>query len=339
MAQTETATAKPVTDVYKFAQSDGKFNRAPSVFRSWISSEPGAEFPPEKDRYVLYINLGCPWASRTNLVRTLKGLESIIDMVVTDWELFPHGWSFTGRDGTAPKDPLYGFTRLSQLYYKANPEYTGRFTVPVLWDKKKETIVSNESSEIIRMLYKEFDEFLPQELRESSKPGGGLLPNSLKEEIEKMNEWVYDTVNNGVYKAGFASAQEPYNEAVTALFKSLDKIEEILKSRAEKKEGPYLFGKHVTEADIRLFPTIARFDVAYHTIFMCNLYLIREHYPHIQKWLETLYWDESDATRGAFRKSTNFRAIKNGYAIAKKHRSEQVIVPLGPAVEMLPLEH
>lgn len=258
---------------------------------------------------MLYINTGCPWASRTNLVRTLKGLESIIDMVLLDWELFPEGWSFTGRYGTAPKDPLYGFTRLSELYYKANPKYTGRFTVPVLWDKKKETIVSNESSEIIRMFYTEFDALLPEELRESSKPNGGLLPKELEAEIDEMNKWVYDTINNGVYKAGFATVQEAYNDAVTELFKSLDRVEEILQTRAKKNEGPYLFGKYVTEADIRLYPTIARFDVAYHTLFMCNLYLIREHYPYIQTWLQRLYWDETEATRGAFKKSTDFLAV------------------------------
>jgi putative glutathione S-transferase len=242
-------------------------------------------------------------------VRTLKGLESTIELVLLDWELFPHGWSFTGRDGTAAFDPLYGFTRISELYFKANPEYTGRYTVPVLWDKKRETIVSNESSEIIRMFYSEFDGLLPEELRESSKPNGGLFPPGLKEEIEIMNQWVYDTINNGVYKAGFATSQTAYEEAVTALFKSLDRIEHILKERAEKNEGPYLFGKHITEADIRLYPTIARFDVAYHTLFMCNLWLIREHYPHIQRWLERLYWDNSDVTRGAFGKSTDFNAV------------------------------
>jgi glutathionyl-hydroquinone reductase len=299
---------EPKPEIFNFPTKNGAFQRPDSAFRSWISSEAGSQFPPEKDRYVLYINLGCPWASRTNLVRTLKGLEEIIQIVILDWELYAHGWSFTGRDGTAEKDPLYGFTRLSDLYFKANPDYKGRYTVPVLWDKKLGTIVSNESSEIIRMFYTEFDSLLPAELREVNKPNGGVLPAHLKEEIEEMNSWVYPNINNGVYRSGFATTQTAYEEAVTSLFAALDRVE----SHLENNPGPYLFGKHITEADIRLYPTIARFDIAYYGMFMCNLYMIREHYPRIQEWFERLFWDESEETRGAFRKSTNFNAVSYG---------------------------
>lgn len=155
------------------------------------------------------------------------------------------------------------------------------------------------------MFYSAFDDFLPALLRESSKPNGGLLPPHQLKEIDEMNTWVYDTINNGVYKSGFADTQEGYETNVTALFKSLDRVEEIL----SKSKGKYIFGDHLTEADIRLYPTIVRFDVAYHTLFMCNLKMIRHDYPHIQKWLLALYWDESEETRGAFRKSTNFDAV------------------------------
>lgn len=201
---------------------------------------------------------------------------------------------------------MYGFKLHRELYLKADPNYTQRYTVPVLWDKKKETIVSNESSEIIRMLYSAFDAFLPPNLREASKPNGGLYPEHLRKEIDEMNEWVYNTVNNGVYKVGFASTQEAYEEALYPLFASLDRLEEILASNAREGKGPYLFGQHITEADIRLYPTIVRFDAAYFTLFKCNLRMIRYEYPHLHNWLRKLYWDESEETRGAFKSSTYF---------------------------------
>jgi putative glutathione S-transferase len=180
------------------------------------------------------------------------------------------------------------------------------------------------------MFYSAFDSLLPAARREVSKPNGGLLPENLKAEIDEMNEWVYNTINNGVYKTGFATSQEAYELNVRALFKSLDRVEKILSG----SDGPYLFGEHITEADIRLFPTIARFDVAYHTLFMCNLKMIRHDYPHLQRWLTRLYYDKSEETRGAFGASTNFNAIKRGYA----HTPRRQIVPLGPELNMMPLE-
>jgi putative glutathione S-transferase len=289
-------------------KGDGEFRRPDSIFRSVVSSSPDAEFPAEKDRYVLYLNLGCPWAHRTNLVRSLKGLEGIIDIVTTGIVLGPNGWFFSGEDGSADKDPLYGFKYLKELYFKANPAYTGRYTVPVLWDKKKETIVNNESSEIIRMFYSAFDELLPAELREVNRPGGGYYPEQLRADIDEMNTWVYDTVNNGVYKTGFATSQAAYETNVDQLFKSLDRIETHL---ADPKHQPYLFGEEITEADIRLYTTIVRFDVAYHTIFKCNYKMIRHDYPRIHKWLRLLYWDESARTTGgAFKRTTNFPAVR-----------------------------
>ena len=167
------------------------------------------------------------------------------------------GWIFDGKDGSMDKDPLYGFTRIKDLYYKADPNYNLRFTVPMLWDKKKETVVSNESSEIIRMFFTEFDDLLPEEHRESSHALGGYYPADKKQEIDAMNEWVYHNVNNGVYKTGFASTQEAYEEALQPLFEGLDKLEDHL---SQPGHWPYLFGEHITEADIRLFPTLMRFD-------------------------------------------------------------------------------
>ncbi|KAL3473624.1 haloacid dehalogenase [Aspergillus californicus] len=326
--------------IYKHADKDGHFRRKDSVFRSWISRSPGADFPPEKDRYVLYLNYGCPWAHRTNIVRSLKGLEDIIELVICDFELGPEGWLFSGRNGSVDKEPLYGFTKMSELYFKADPAYTGRYTVPVLWDKKHETIVNNESSEIIRMFYAEFDDLLPEERREVNKPGGGLYPAHLREEIDGMNEWVYNRINNGVYKTGFATTQKAYEENLYPLFEALDRVEAHL---AQQGHGPYLFGEHITDADVRLYTTIARFDVAYYLIFRCNLKMIRYEYPLLDRWYRRLYYDESEKTNGgAFGKTTFFDIFKFGYlvSVGKKQGidSSELVIPAGPKPDILPQE-
>ncbi|KAI9725407.1 MAG: hypothetical protein M1828_003257 [Chrysothrix sp. TS-e1954] len=312
------------------AGKDGRFHRQNAQFRNYISADPNADFPAEDGRYVLYLNWGCPWAHRTNIVRSLKGLESIIQLVVCGFELTKEGWLFDGLDGSDPRDPLYGFTKISELYHKADPEYSLRYTVPLLWDKKKETIVSNESSEIIRMFYSEFDHLLPAEKQEINHPGGGLLPKKLKGEIEAMNEWVYSTVNNGVYKTGFADTQAAYEENVYPLFESLDRLEAHL---GEPAHQPYLFGKYITEADVRLYTTLIRFDTAYVTIFKCNLRMIRDAYPNLDRWLRRLYWDEGPETSGgAFKKTTHIGIFKKGYAVAAKWP----VVPAGPKPDVLP---
>ncbi|KAI1623034.1 glutathione S-transferase [Exophiala viscosa] len=324
------------------ADDDGHFRRKDSAFRDWISSESGAKFPPEKDRYALYVNYGCPWAHRTILVRGLKSLEPIIQLITTDFNLTENGWLFTGRNGSDGADPLYGFTNMKELYLKADPEYEGRYTVPALWDKKTHTIVNNESSEIIRMLYDQFDEFLEPDQREANKPEGGFYPPHLRKEIDAMNEWVYNTINNGVYKCGFSMTQEAYDSSVYPLFKSLDRLEEHL---ADPAHQPYLFGEHITEADIRLYTTMARFDVAYYNIFNCNLKMIRHDYPRLSRWLRNLYWDESDRTNGGvFKKTTFFEVYKYGYLRAKGRQTHggsdvgwPVVVPRGPVPDIEPL--
>ncbi|KAF2268078.1 hypothetical protein CC78DRAFT_558624 [Lojkania enalia] len=319
------------TEKHNFAEKDGQFRRKPSAFRNFVSSDPNSPFPAEKDRYALYIHLGCPWAHRANIVRSLKGLEDIIQLIVLDDSETPgRGWCFSGKPGFE-QDPLYGFKWLRELYEKCEPEYKGRYLVPCLWDKRTDTIVSNESSEIIRMLYTEFDSFLPEEMRESTKGENGIFPPHLRAEIEAMNAWVYDTINNGVYKAGFATSQAAYEEHVYPIFESLDRLEEHL---SQPGHSPYLFGDNITEADIRLYPTIARFDVAYFTIFRCNLKMIRYEYPRIDKWLRTLYWDEGEKTNGgAFKKTTTFRVYREGYSKALRWPT----VPVGPVPDILQL--
>ncbi|KAH7412230.1 glutathione S-transferase [Phaeosphaeria sp. MPI-PUGE-AT-0046c] len=310
-----------------FASPDGSFNRKPSTFRSVISPDPDADFPAEKDRYVLYIHIGCPWAHRANIVRSLKGLEEIVQLVVFDASLIHQGsgWAMSGDK----REPLYGFKTLRELYEKAQPDFEGRCTVPMLWDKKKETIVNNESSEVIRIFYNAFDALLPHPLRESSKGSESLLPAHLEPEIDALNAWVYTDLNNGVYRAGFATAQSAYDTAVRGVFTALDRLESHL---AHGKD--FLFGDFITDADVRLFPTIVRFDVAYHTIFKCNLKMVRHDYPRLHAWVKRLYWDEGERTNGgAFGRTVDFQAYKDGYTDAVRG----AVVPIGPEVNILPL--
>lgn len=231
----------------------GEFNRKPSSFRNSISRKEGAEFPPEKGRYHLYVSYACPWAHRTLIVRELKGLNDIIDYTAVHWHMGEGGWRFrTDEDKiggvNVTPDPLYGSKRLADLYFKAQSDYDGRYTVPILWDKKKETIVNNESSEIIRMLYTEFDDLIDDKYK------GLEFLKGMQKEVDELNGRIYDDINNGVYKSGFATTQEAYEKNVYKLFESLDRVEAIL----AKSDGPYLLGKELTEADIRLYPTIER---------------------------------------------------------------------------------
>ncbi|KAH1572050.1 SPS-sensor component ptr3 [Aspergillus fumigatus] len=324
-----TSSAGKITDWVDPKDKSGEFKRQQSVFRNFISREPGAQFPPEKDRYHLYVSYACPWAHRTLITRKLKGLEDIISFTSVHWHLGENGWRFATADEevageNVTPDPLHpDFTHLRAIYFSNDPDYTGRFTVPVLFDKKTQRIVSNESSEIIRMFYYEFDDFLPEKYRNVD-----LYPPALRSEIDATNDWTYNDVNNGVYKSGFATTQEAYEKAVTTLFASLDRIEAHLSKDAN---SPYFFGSSITEVDIRLFTTIIRFDPVYVQHFKCNIRDIRSGYPAIHRWVRRLYWDVP-----AFRETTNFEHIKKHYTKSHKQINQFAITPVGPVPDILP---
>ncbi|KAK9567373.1 S-glutathionyl-(chloro)hydroquinone reductase [Aspergillus fumigatus] len=324
-----TSSAGKITDWVDPKDKSGEFKRQQSVFRNFISREPGAQFPPEKDRYHLYVSYACPWAHRTLITRKLKGLEDIISFTSVHWHLGENGWRFATADEevageNVTPDPLHpDFTHLRAIYFSNDPDYTGRFTVPVLFDKKTQRIVSNESSEIIRMFYYEFDDLLPEKYRNVD-----LYPPALRSEIDATNDWTYNDVNNGVYKSGFATTQEAYEKAVTTLFASLDRIEAHLSKDAN---SPYFFGSSITEVDIRLFTTIIRFDPVYVQHFKCNIRDIRSGYPAIHRWVRRLYWDVP-----AFRETTNFEHIKKHYTKSHKQINQFAITPVGPVPDILP---
>jgi len=309
--------------ILKWASPNGEFRRAASTFRDFIGKD--GVFAPEKGRYHLYVSLACPWAHRTLVVRKLKGLEDLIGVTVVSPHLGELGWPFASSHQFpgAETDPLHpAYKHLRELYLSVNPDYSGRFTVPVLWDKKLETIVNNESSEIIRILNSGFNGFLEH----GSQKDLDLYPSSLRSEIDELNAWVYDTVNNGVYKAGFATTQSAYEDAIQPLFASLDRLEKIL----EGKE--YLVGNRLTEADVRLYTTIIRFDPVYHGHFKCNLGSIRHNYPNINRWLKNLYWKNP-----AFKATTDFNHIKVHYYWSHAQINPTRVVPLGPKENIEPL--
>jgi len=242
------------------------------------------------------------------------------------------GWRFVQDNEQVPgenatKDPLHPeFTHLRDIYFSVNSSYEGRFTVPTLYDKKSKTIVSNESSEIIRMFYTEFDDLLPEKYKNVH-----LFPKDLQQQIEDTNDWTYNDINNGVYKSGFASSQDAYEKAVHQLFKSLDRAEKHL---ADNKDvGPYYFGSNITEADVRLYTTIIRFDAVYVQHFKCNIRDIRSGYPNLHKWVRNLYWNVP-----AFGTTTQFEHIKNHYTRSHKQINPFSITPVGPVPDILPLE-
>jgi putative glutathione S-transferase len=252
-------------------------------------------------------------------------LDEIIGVSVVDHYMDDQGWRFTTPDKVpgATEDDINHAKRIRDIYFKADENYNARFTVPVLWDKKLNTIVSNESAEIIRMFYHEFDEFVSPQYKAID-----LLPDALKSEIESLNVWTYEYINNGVYKTGFATTQEAYDEHVHNLFKHLDKIEKVIGDNG----GPYVLGNQLTEIDVRLYTTIVRFDAVYVQHFKCNIGMIRYNYPNLHKWVRNLYWNHA-----AFKDTTNFDHIKLHYTKSHLKYNPFGITPAGPVPNILRL--
>lgn len=301
---------------YDTGKTGGRFVRSASAFRSWITPDgaPGPSgsggFAAEAGRYHLYVCLACPWAHRTLIFRKLKNLEDRISLSVVHWLMLEHGWTFEPGAGVIP-DPVNGARYLHEVYTAADPGYTGRVTVPVLWDKKTGTIVNNESAEIIRMLNSAFDG-LPD------VPPLDFYPAHLREEIDALNTRIYETVNNGVYRAGFATTQQAYEEAIGPLFETLDWLDRRLAGQ------PYLTGDAITEADWRLFTTLLRFDAVYYGHFKCNVRRIVD-YPHLWPYAQDLYRQPGVAD------TVNFAHIKGHYYGSHRTINPTGIVPVGPA--------
>ncbi|ARE41220.1 Glutathione S-transferase, omega [Rhodovulum sp. P5] len=294
------------------ADDKGRFVRQVSSFRNWITPDGSAGptgdggFKAEAGRYRLYVALICPWASRTLIARKLKGLDDLIPITVVNPVMSDQGWRFGGYPG-AGEDPLFGAEYLHQIYTRADPHFTGRATVPVLWDMKQGVMVNNESADILRMFDTAFDPLAPSDLR--------LYPQDLAPEIDALNAEVYDRLNNGVYKAGFASTQAAYDEAVAGVFETLDMLEARL-------TGDYLFGDRLTETDIRVFVTLIRFDAAYHGLFKTNRRRIAD-YPRLSAHMERVL------TLPGVRETVNMDHITRGY-YAIKALNPTGIRPAGP---------
>ena len=295
---------------YDTKSTGGRYERKQSTFRNQVRADPGAEFAAEADRYHLYVSLACPWAHRTLIYRKLLGLEEIISLSVVDPYMGAEGWFFSEEPDSIP-DTVNQKQFLREIYLLADPRFTGRVTVPVLWDRKTRTIVNNESSEIIRMLNSEFAEF--------SDAADDFYPEPLREQIDAVNEFVYPRINNGVYRCGFATTQSSYEEAFWQLFGALDILEQRLAGQK------YLIGDSITEADWRLFTTLVRFDAVYVGHFKCNLRRIAD-YPNLSQYLLRLVRVPGVA------ETVNLTHIKRHYYESHSSINPTGIVPLGPAL-------
>lgn len=302
---------------YDTKSTKGRFERSKSQFRNWVTADGSAGptgeggFKAEPGRYHLYVSYACPWAHRTLIFRALKKLEDVISVSVVDYLMAEEGWTFYGTTGSTGDD-LYGSKRLYEIYTRADPNYSGRVTVPVLWDKQRQTIVSNESSEIIRMLNTAFNEFGDASL--------DFYPDALAAEIDALNDFIYPNINNGVYRAGFATSQDAYEEAFKQLFAALDTLEDRLSRQR------YLTGSSLTEADWRLFTTLLRFDPVYVGHFKCNLRRIAD-YPNLWNYTRELYQVPGVAS------TVNMEHIKGHYYRSHKTINPTGIVPTGPEID------
>ncbi len=298
-----------VTDAYQETDDDGEFQRQETMFRDRVEDDPDARFRPEAGRYHLYVSYACPWAHRTLLVRALKGLEDAITVDVVGPYRDEGGWQFTPEKEGCTPDTLNGSDYLREVYQAADDDVTGRVTVPVLWDKQEGTIVNNESKEILRMLDTEFGEVATRDV--------DLYPEGYREEVDRVIEAIYEPINNGVYRCGFANSQGAYDEAAEELFGALDHWDSVLEDQR------YLAGDRLTEADICMFTTLVRFDEVYHTHFMCNHKLVRE-YDNLWPYLRDLYQTPGVA------ETVHMDHITEHYYTTHPDVSPKRIVPVGP---------
>ena len=302
---------------YDTKSTDGHFIRKESQFRNWITKDGSVGktgkggFKAENNRYHLYVSYACPWAHPSLIFRSLKGLEKIISLSIVNWFMGKNGWTFEEGDGVIP-DRLNKTKFLYQIYTIADPDYSGRVTVPILWDKKTNAIVSNESSEIIRMFNSAFDEIGAEE--------GDFYPVNIRDKIDSLNDRIYKSLNNGVYQCGFATSQEAYEKAVYPLFETLDWIEKLL------SDNRFLTGDKITEADWRLFTTLIRFDSVYYGHFKCNIKRIKD-YHNLSNYLRELYQKPGIAD------TVNFHHIKSHYYASQETINPSRVVPVGPKIE------
>ncbi|SDQ74876.1 putative glutathione S-transferase [Halopelagius longus] len=295
-------------DAYESTNEEGEFDRQETSFRDRVRADSDAEFPAESGRYHLYISRACPWAHRAAMTRRLKGLEEAISLSVVEPVRIDDGWEFSEEY----PDPLYGEPYLRDIYTRADPEFTGRVTVPVLWDKETETIVNNESREIMRMLDTQFEAHATRDV--------DLWPEGYRDEVDTALDAIYEPINNGVYRAGFAETQEAYDRAVSDLFDALDRWETVL------DEQRYLVGDVLTEADVAMFATLVRFDHVYHTHFKCNRRPIHE-YPNLWNYAKELY------QLPGIEETVNFDHIVRHYYRSHGDLNPKRLVPVGPDID------